>query len=177
FEVTLADQTSVTAKLVAAYPPKDIAVLYLPNVKQDKLIPIPLGSSADLKVGQYTFAIGGPYGLEQTLTRGIVSALGRQIDVPNSPPIKGAIQTDAAINPGNSGGPLLDSAGRLIGMNTAILSRSGASAGIGFAIPVDEVNQVATQLIQHKRVIRPVLGVEFWPETQSRQAGFPGVVI
>jgi S1-C subfamily serine protease len=177
FEIGLSDQSSVPATLIAAYPPKDIAVLIMTGVPKSKLHPIPLGRSDELKVGQYTFAIGGPYGLEQTLTRGIISALGREIDTESGTTIKNVIQTDAAINPGNSGGPLMDSAGRLIGMNTAIVSRSGSSAGIGFAIPVDEINQVVTQLIKHKRVLRPILGLAFYPESESRAAGITGIVV
>jgi S1-C subfamily serine protease len=177
FEVGLSDQTTVSAELIAAYPPKDIAVLIVPGIAKSKLHPIPLGQSDELKVGQYTFAIGGPYGLEQTLTRGIISALGREIETQSGTTIKNVIQTDAAINPGNSGGPLLDSAGRLIGMNTAIVSKSGSSAGIGFAIPVDEINLVVTQLVKHKRVLRPILGVSFYPESESRAAGYPGIVV
>jgi S1-C subfamily serine protease len=177
FEVTLADQTTVRADLIAAYPPKDTAVLIMRGIGNKKLEPIPQGTSGDLQVGQYTFAIGGPYGLEQTLTRGIVSALGREIPLETGPTIKNVIQTDAAINPGNSGGPLLDSGGRLIGMNTAILSRSGASAGIGFAIPVDEVRQVVPELIRHQRVLPPRLGLGFYSEIESRAARLPGLVI
>ncbi len=118
-----------------------------------------MGTSADLQVGQKVFAIGNPFGLDHTLSTGIVSALGRTIESANNRPIDGVIQTDAAINPGNSGGPLLDSAGRLIGVNTAILSPSGASAGIGFAIPVDAVNRVVSELITHGKVVRPRMGI------------------
>src|SRR5207245_1259176 len=121
-------------------PEKDLAVLYVDT--KGKLRPIAVGSSADLKVGQFVYAIGNPFGLDLTMTRGIVSALGREIEsVVQDRLITDVIQTDAAINPGNSGGPLLDSAGRLIGVNTAIYSRTGGSVGIGFAIPVDEVNR------------------------------------
>jgi S1-C subfamily serine protease len=116
-------------------------------------------------------AVGNPFGLDQTLTTGIVSALGREIESVTRRPIRGAIQTDAAINPGNSGGPLLDSAGRLIGVNTAIYSTSGASAGIGFAIPVDEVNRIVPRLIRDGRVVRPALGVTAAPETMLRALG------
>ncbi len=177
FEVTLSDQSTYKASLISDYEAKDTAVLVMHGVPKGKLEPIEVGRSDDLKVGQYTFAIGGPYGLEQTLTRGIISALGREIPQDEGGAIKNVIQTDAAINPGNSGGPLLDSAGRLIGMNTAILSKSGASAGIGFAIPVDEINQVVPQLIAHRRVVRPVLGASFYAESESRSAGLPGLVI
>src|SRR5262249_59639776 len=124
-----------------------------------------------LKWGQFAYAIGNPFGLDYTFTMGIISALGREIQAENGSIISGVIQTDAAINPGNSGGPLLDSAGRLIGVNTAIVSPSRASAGIGFAIPVDEVRQVVTQLIQKGKVERPVLGIEVVPEQRARQLG------
>jgi S1-C subfamily serine protease len=177
FEVTLSDQSTYSAVLVADYEIKDTAVLYMQGVPKSKLEPIEVGRSDELKVGQYTFAIGGPYGLEQTLTRGIISALGREMPMDEGGSIKNVIQTDAAINPGNSGGPLLDSAGRLIGMNTAILSKSGASAGIGFAIPVDEINQVVPQLIARQPVTRPTIGAAFYPESEVRAAGLTGLVI
>ena len=129
----------------------------------------PVGSSRDLQVGQKVYAIGNPFGLDQTLTTGIVSALNREIESVTQRTIRGVIQTDAAINPGNSGGPLLDSAGRLIGVNTAIYSPSGASAGIGFAIPVDEVNRIVPRLIRDGRMVRPALGVTGAPaELQPR---------
>ena len=177
FEVTLSDQSTYHASLVAYYEAKDTAVLFMHGVPKSKLEPIEVGRSDELKVGQYTFAIGGPYGLEQTLTRGIISALGREIPVEEGTAIKNVIQTDAAINPGNSGGPLMDSAGRLIGMNTAILSKSGASAGIGFAIPVDEINQLVPQLIAKQAVRRPTIGASFYPESEVRAAGLTGLVI
>jgi S1-C subfamily serine protease len=155
--VTLADQTSYRAELVGA-PDRDIAVLRI-EAPRDKLPAIQVGASRDLQVGQKVYAIGNPFGLDQTLTTGIVSALNREIESVTRRTIKGAIQTDAAINPGNSGGPLLDSAGRLIGVNTAIYSPSGASSGIGFAIPVDEVNRVVPRLIRDGRIVRPSLGI------------------
>ncbi len=171
-EVVLFDQSAYRAEVVGGYPDKDIAVLYLRGAPLDKLRPIDVGRSDTLKVGQFAFAIGSPYGLDRTLTWGIISALGREITTERTrSPIKNVIQTDAAINPGNSGGPLLDSAGLLIGMNTAIYSPSGTSAGIGFAIPVDEVNQVATEIIKHGRVIRPVLGVQVAPAQLAAQFG------
>ena len=145
-QVTLADQSSWKGTVVGYYPDKDVAVLYI-GAPAEKLTPIMIGKSSDLQVGQSAFAIGNPFGLDQTLTTGVVSAVGREIESVTKRPIKNVIQTDAAINPGNSGGPLLDSAGRLIGMNTAIYSPSGTSAGIGFAIPVDEVNRVAPEII------------------------------
>ena len=156
--VTLADQSSWPATLVGAFADRDLAVLKI-NAPRDKLPAIAIGSSRDLQVGQKVFAIGNPFGLDQTLTIGIVSALNREIDSANQRTIRGVIQTDAAINPGNSGGPLLDSAGRLIGVNTAIYSPSGASAGIGFAIPADEVNRIVPRLIRDGRITRPTLGV------------------
>jgi S1-C subfamily serine protease len=122
-------------------------------------------------VGQKTYAIGNPFGLDQSLTTGVISALGREIESANGREIRGVIQTSAPINPGNSGGPLLDSAGRLIGVNTAILSPSGAFAGIGFAIPVDEVNRVVPQLIAHGKVVRPRLGVQIAADQQARRLG------
>jgi S1-C subfamily serine protease len=175
--VTLADQSSYDAKLVGAFPDRDLAVLRI-DAPADKLPPIPIGSSQALQVGQKVYAIGNPFGLDQTLTTGIVSALGREIDSFNNRTIRGVVQTDAAINPGNSGGPLLDSAGRLIGVNTQIASPSGASAGIGFAIPVDEVNRIVPRLIRDGRVRRPALGVTAAPAGFTRQLRLPdGVAI
>ena len=161
--ITLADGSRHEASYVGGAPDKDLAVLLLAKTPP-KLRPIPLGTSADLQVGQVVLAIGNPFGLDQTLTTGVVSALGREIQSVTQRRISGVIQTDAAINPGNSGGPLLDSAGRLIGVNTAIQSPSGASAGIGFAVPVDTVNRVVPQLITGGRLERPDLGFE--PVTQ-----------
>ena len=157
--ITLADGTRHEAAYVGGAPDKDLAVLQLAKTPP-KLRPIPLGTSGDLQVGQSVLAIGNPFGLDQTLTTGVVSALGREIQSTTRRRISGVIQTDAAINPGNSGGPLLDSAGRLIGVNTAIQSPSGASAGIGFAVPVDTVNRVVPQLIARGRLERPELGFE-----------------
>jgi S1-C subfamily serine protease len=170
--VTLADQTSYKAELVGAFPDRDLAVLKIaaPAVK---LKPLPVGSSRDLQVGQQVYAIGNPFGLDQTLTTGIVSALNREIESVTRRLIRGAIQTDAAINPGNSGGPLLDSAGRLIGVNTAIFSPSGASAGIGFAIPVDEVNRIVPRLIRDGRMVRPAIGVTSGGPEINRALGLP----
>lgn len=159
-QVTLADHSSWEASLVGVAPEKDLAVLKI-NAPGDKLAGLPVGESDNLRVGQTVLAIGNPFGLDQTLTTGIVSALGREIESVAGTPIRGAIQTDAAINPGNSGGPLLDSSGRLIGVNTAIYSPSGASAGIGFSIPVDVVKWVVPELIQYGKINRPSLGIEF----------------
>ncbi|GJM34856.1 MAG: 2-alkenal reductase [Saprospiraceae bacterium] len=158
-QVTLADQTSWSAELIGAAPEKDLAILKI-DAPREKLAPIPVGTSENLLVGQAVFAIGNPFGLDQTLTTGIVSALGREIESVGGIPIRDVIQTDAAINPGNSGGPLLDSSGRLIGVNTAIYSPSGASAGIGFSIPVDVVRWVVPELIAYGKIKRPSLGVE-----------------
>ncbi|MFN3304573.1 MAG: S1C family serine protease [Roseateles sp.] len=174
--ITLADQTSYPARLVGAFPDRDLAVLRI-EAPRDKLPAIPLGTSRELQVGQKVYAIGNPFGLDQTLTTGIVSALNREIESVTRRTIKGAIQTDAAINPGNSGGPLLDSAGRLIGVNTAIYSPSGASAGIGFAIPVDEVNRIVPRLIRDGRFIRPALGITSGAENLSRALGAPKGVL
>jgi S1-C subfamily serine protease len=169
-QVTLADHSSYEAEQVWAYPDRDIAVIWI-KAPKSKLHPIELGSSHDLKVGQITYALGDPFGLDQTMTTGIVSALGRQIQSANGRTIPGVIQTSAAINPGNSGGPLLDSAGRLIGMNTAIVSPSGTFAGIGFAIPVDDINPIVTQLIQHGKVVRPGLGVQLAEDQLAQRLG------
>jgi len=175
--VTLADRSQWEASFVGAAEEKDLAVLKI-DAPSERLKPIALGTSSDLQVGQKVFAIGNPFGLDQTLTTGIVSALGREIRSPLSErPIQDVIQTDAAINPGNSGGPLLDSAGRLIGVNTQIASPSGASAGIGFAIPVDIVNRVVPELIRHGRLTRPILGVKVWPDNVTRQLGLEGVLL
>jgi S1-C subfamily serine protease len=160
--VTLADQSTYPAKLVGAFPDRDLAVLKI-EVPASKLPPIPLGTSRELQVGQRVYAIGNPFGLDQTLTTGIVSALNREIESFNERTIRGVIQTDAAINPGNSGGPLLDSAGRLVGVNTQIASPSGASAGIGFAIPADEVSRIVPRLIRDGRYVRPAIGVTAGP--------------
>lgn len=158
--VALADGSSYEATLVGKAPEKDLAVLHI-DAPKDLLRRIPLGTSDNLRVGQQVFAIGNPFGLDQTLTTGIVSALNREINSVAGVPIRGVIQTDAAINPGNSGGPLLDSKGQLIGVNTAIYSPSGASAGIGFSIPVDVVRHVVPDLIKYGQVRRPSLAVEF----------------
>ena len=175
--VTLNDQSSYPARLVGAFPDRDIAVLRI-EAPRDKLPAIAVGSSRDLQVGQKVYAIGNPFGLDQTLTTGIVSALNREIESVTRRTIKGAIQTDAAINPGNSGGPLLDSAGRLIGVNTAIYSPSGASAGIGFAIPVDEVNRIVPRLIRDGRFVRPALGLTYAPKELNSALDLPrGVAI
>ncbi len=175
--VTLSDQSVHEATLVGAFPDRDLAVLKI-DLPKTALPPIPIGSSRDLIVGQRVYAIGNPFGLDQTLTTGIVSALNREIESFNQRTIRGVIQTDAAINPGNSGGPLLDSAGRLIGVNTQIASPSGASAGIGFAIPADEVNRIVPRLIRDGRYLRPALGVTAGPPALTQSLRLPkGVVL
>jgi S1-C subfamily serine protease len=168
--VTLADHTTYQASLVGAAPDKDLAVLLI-DAPKSKLAPINVGKSEDLQVGQMAYAIGNPFGLDLTLTTGVISAVGRQIQSVTKRTIKNVIQTDAAINPGNSGGPLLDSAGRLIGVNTAIYSPSGSNAGIGFAIPVDEVNRVVPQLIKKGKLERPGLGVQILEDRSARELG------
>jgi len=157
--VRLADGRDYKASLVGVSTTHDIAVLKI-RVEGAAPPPVPLGTSHDLQVGQKVFAIGNPFGLDWTLTTGIVSALDRSLPEDNGISSEHLIQTDAAINPGNSGGPLLDSAGRLIGINTAIFSPSGASAGIGFSVPVDTVNRVVPQIIRTGRYTRPVLGIQ-----------------
>jgi S1-C subfamily serine protease len=179
-DVTLYNHAQFSATLVGVAPQFDLAVLKI-NVPAAQLRKIPfIGSSSDLVVGQKVFAIGNPFGLEQTLTTGIVSALGRTIQGVQGNPIEDVIQTDAAINPGNSGGPLLDSRGRLIGVNTAIYSTTGSSAGIGFAIPVDVVNRIVPQLIRNGRVLRPDMGVVLDRQNSARLArmlGAEGVLV
>jgi S1-C subfamily serine protease len=174
--VTMSDQTSYDASLVGTFPDKDLAVLQI-SAPGHKLQPIPIGTSSDLRVGQRVYAIGNPFGLDGTFTDGIISSLGRQIESVTRRPIRDVIQTNAAINPGNSGGPLLDSAGRLIGVNTAIFSPTGTSAGIGFAIPVDEVNRIVPELIRHGKVIRPDLGVQLAEDAWSRARRIDGVML
>ncbi|HEY5871540.1 MAG TPA: trypsin-like peptidase domain-containing protein [Candidatus Tectomicrobia bacterium] len=175
-KVTLADHSVWDAQLVGVAPDHDLAVLYI-NAPKNQLRPLAIGTSADLEVGQSVFAIGNPFGLDQTLTTGIISALGREINATTGRTIAGVIQTDAAINPGNSGGPLLDSAGSLIGVNTAIFSPSGSNAGIGFAVPVDTVNRIVPQLIRQGEITRPGLGVRIGDDRVSRRFKLPGVLI
>jgi S1-C subfamily serine protease len=175
-QVTLADQSNWKARVVGVAPDKDLAVLRI-DAPDNRLRPIPIGTSKDLQVGQSVFAIGNPFGLDQTLTTGIISALNREIESVTRRPIQGVIQSDAAINPGNSGGPLLDSAGRLIGVNTAIYSPSGVSAGIGFAIPVDTVNRIVPELIRSGRVTRPGLGIQVADEQIAQRLGVTGILV
>ncbi|MDY6992709.1 MAG: trypsin-like peptidase domain-containing protein [Pseudomonadota bacterium] len=177
--IRLNDGRSYQAVLIGSSPEHDLAVLRI-SVAFDQPPPVPIGSSADLKVGQKVFAIGNPFGLDYTLTTGVVSALDRSLKGDNGITVEHLIQTDAAINPGNSGGPLLDSAGRLIGINTAIYSPSGAYAGIGFAVPVDTINRVVPQLIAQGRYIRPQLGITMDEDINQRltqELGVEGVLV
>jgi S1-C subfamily serine protease len=174
--VTLADRTDHKAKVIGVDPDHDLAVLQV-QAPEPALQPVVIGTSQALRVGQKVLAIGNPFGLDHTLTTGVVSALGRTIKSMSNRTIEGVIQTDAAINPGNSGGPLLDSAGRLIGVNTQIVSPSGAFAGIGFAVPVDTVNRIVPELIKHGKLIRPGLGISLVPDAMARRWGVQGVII
>jgi len=177
--VRLNDGRDYAATLVGASPFHDLAVLRI-KVPSNRPPPLPLGTSHDLRVGQRVYAIGNPFGLDWTLTTGIVSALDRALDSDDGSTIEHLIQTDAAINPGNSGGPLLDSAGRLIGMNTAIYSPSGASAGIGFAVPIDTINRVAPALIARGKYTPPSLGIEADQDLNdllSERLGIEGVFV
>jgi len=174
--VRLASGEAVRAQVVGVAPTYDLAVLRLVNPRQ---LPPPIssGTSSTLKVGQYTLAIGTPYGLTQSLTTGVISALQRRLPTRFGREIANVIQTDAAINPGNSGGPLLDSGGRLIGVNTAIFSPSGANAGVGFAIPVDIVNRVVPDLIRDGRVPTPGIGLVPAAEAVATRLGVEGIVV
>jgi 2-alkenal reductase len=175
-QVRLNNSDVVSAEIIGMAPNHDLAVLRLGRLRQPPP-PVSIGASKGLKVGQQVFAIGNPFGLDQTLTTGIISALQRRLPMGDGRELADVIQTDAAINPGNSGGPLLDSAGRIIGVNTAIYSPSGASAGIGFAIPVDSVNRIVPQLIAKGRVPTPGLGIVVASEASTARLGLEGVVI
>ena len=164
------------AQLIGVAPNRDLAVLKI-NTHSSPIRALPLGQSQHLQVGQSVLAIGNPFGFDQTLTTGIISGLGREIQSVTKRTIKGVIQTDAAINPGNSGGPLLDSQGRVIGINTAIYSPSGTYAGIGFAVPIDTVKRIVPQLIKYGREIRPSLGLDLDEGRLSRRYQLPGVLI
>ena len=166
----------VGATVVGTAPDYDLAVVRLGETRAH-LRPIPIGRSEGLKVGQSVFAIGNPYGLSRTLTKGIISALDRHLPTANSRVVRGVIQTDAAINPGNSGGPLLDSAGRLIGVNTAITSETGVGSGIGFSVPVDIVNRIVPQLIRDGRVPRPGIGIVVVDDESAARLGVNGLII
>jgi len=176
--VTLADQRTFPATLVGASPDHDLAVLHI-DMPADGPRPLPIGTSSDLIVGQNVYAIGNPFGLDHTLTTGVISALNRSIDDDNGGTIENLIQTDAAINPGNSGGPLIDSSGRLIGINAMIYSPSGAYAGVGFAVPVDIVNRVVPKLVAYGRYVRPKIGISANDEISRRLLGADatGVVV
>jgi S1-C subfamily serine protease len=174
--VTLNDGTTYPATIVGTTPDKDLAVLKI-DAPPQKLLPLPVGQSSNLKVGQKVLAIGNPFGLDETLTTGVISGLGREIKSVSGRPIQDVIQTDASINPGNSGGPLLDSSGRLIGINTAIYSPSGANAGIGFAVPVDTVNQIVPQLMKYGKITRPGLGISILADQIAQQNRIDGVVV
>lgn len=180
-EVVFPDQSRFEARLIDVSPDHDLAVLKV-DITADRLSPVLVGESTDLRVGQSVFAIGCPFGLEQTFSTGVVSARSRSILAQGNSgrTIEDVIQIDAAINPGNSGGPLLDSAGRLIGVNTAIYSPSGASAGIGFAVPVDTVNRVVPAIIARKELKPPQLGIGVSPylnELVAARTGVKGIVI
>jgi 2-alkenal reductase len=166
----------IEARVVGGAPHYDLAVVKLRDLPPT-LRPIPIGTSHTLVVGQATYAIGNPFGLSRTLTTGVVSALERRLPTARGREVRGVIQTDAAINPGNSGGPLLDSSGRLIGVNTAILSESGSSAGIGLAIPVDLVNRVVPEIIKTGRAPRPGIGIVAADERVAARLGIQGVVV
>eukprot|EP00210_Caulerpa_lentillifera_P003562 g3398.t1 len=176
-QITLSGGEQVMASVVGVDPDKDVAVLKIKAESTEELQPIKVGTSSDLFVGQQVYAIGNPFGLDHTLTSGIISGTEREITGANDRPIQGVIQTDAAINPGNSGGPLLDSGGSLIGMNTAIYSPSGASSGVGFAIPVDIVKSSVDQILAYGRVIRPFLGISFASDRSIDQLGVKGILI
>ncbi len=174
--VRLANGEVARADIRGLAPNYDLAVLRLSGLRSLPP-PIPIGTSADLQVGQAAFAIGNPFGLDQSLTTGVISALKRRLPTVGGREISNVIQTDAAINPGNSGGPLLDSAGRLIGVNTAIFSPSGSNAGIGFAVPVDTVNRVVPDLIRNGRVPTPGLGIVSAAEPVAARLGVEGIII
>ncbi len=174
--VTLQDRSEHDAEVVGVAPEKDLAVLRMER-PPNNLVALPLGDSSELTVGRKVLAIGNPFGLDTTLTTGIVSALGREIQASDNRKIRGVIQTDAAINPGNSGGPLLNSLGQLVGVNAAIYSPSGASAGIGFAIPVNTVKEVVPQLISYGRLLRPVIGVELASDGWVQRYGIEGLPV
>jgi S1-C subfamily serine protease len=175
FSVSLGEK-EYPAEYVDGFPDKDIAVLKV-KAPAGSLAPLPVGKSADLLVGQRVLAVGNPFGLDHTLTTGVVSALGRELRAPNNRVIRDVIQTDAAINPGNSGGPLLDSSGRVIGVNSAIYSPSGASAGIGFAIPIDTVARYVSQIIRTGHVTQVGIGADFLSERYNAYLGVEGAAL
>lgn len=174
--ITLHDQSTWNAEIVGYSADKDLALLRI-AAPEDRLQPLPLGDSSLLEVGRKVLAIGNPFGLDATLTTGVVSALGREINSLSGRTIRDVVQTDASINPGNSGGPLLNSLGQLVGVNTMIVSPSGASAGIGFAIPVNTVKKVVPQLVEYGREVRPILGAVYYPDQVLRRRGINGVAV
>jgi len=175
--VTLQNQKTYSAKIVGAEPRRDVAVLKI-DAPRDALTPIRLPPKGyTLETGQKTIAIGNPFGLDHTLTTGVISALGREFPGVGGVTIREAIQTDAAINPGNSGGPLLDSRGQLVGMNTMILSRSGSSAGVGFAVPVKIIARVVPQVVKYGRAIQVGIGIDRVDDSIARRIGITGVII
>lgn len=176
-EVVLGDKTVLRARVVGTEPSVDLAVLKVEPPAGRRLVALPLADSTKLLVGQKVLAIGNPFGLDRTLTTGVVSALGREIDAPNKRKIRDVIQTDAPINPGNSGGPLLDSSGRVIGVNTMIFSPSGASAGIGFAVPVNTVKRVVPEIVKYGKVSRPSLGLGTVNDHIARRNEIKGVIV
>jgi S1-C subfamily serine protease len=176
YEITLSDQSTWEAEVVGIAPGKDLAVLKI-DAPKEKLVPLTLGRSSNLMVGQRVLALGNPFGLDHSLTVGVLSAMGRELQAPSGRTIRDVLQTDAAINPGNSGGPLLDSRGRLIGVNSAILSPSGAYAGVGFAIPVDTVRRLVPQLVRHGRPIQPGIGFSPAPDSWARRNELEGVIL
>jgi S1-C subfamily serine protease len=169
------DEAPYEARIVNVAPHRDIAVLKLVDRPATPLTPVEVGQSTNLLVGQHVYAIGNPFGLDQTLSSGLVSGLNREIRSVTQHKIDGVIQTDAAINPGNSGGPLLDSRGRLIGVNTAIITLSGADNGIGFAVPVDTVRPIVDEIVATGHVTRPGLGVELLGDVEAARLGLVGV--
>jgi S1-C subfamily serine protease len=174
--VTLADLSTWRAALVGSSPSHDLAVLRI-DAPRGRLNPVPIGTSHDLQVGQEVFALGNPFGLDQTLSAGVVSGLGRQGTTPGRRRLRGLIQTDAALNAGNAGGPLLDGAGRLVGVNTIVADPSGTWRGAGFAIAADDVNRVVPQLIRHGKIVWPHLGVQVGSDDLARRLGVKGVLI
>jgi 2-alkenal reductase len=176
FGVLLGGEQPTPARLVGTAPWVDLAVLKLVSPPDD-LRPLPIGTSADLAVGQSVYAIGNPFGLSRSLTTGVISALDRRLPTALGREVVGVIQTDAAVNPGNSGGPLIDSSGRLIGVNTAILAPTGSFTGVGFAIPVDTVNRIVPELIRDGRAKLPGIGFVPLPEEVAHQHGIRGIVV
>jgi len=176
FRVRFQDGSPYPARVVGTARDYDLAVLEV-DAPREKLAPLPLGRSAELRVGQRTFAIGYPFGLEQTLTAGIVSGLDRMIQSQSGLAIHGVIQTDAAINPGNSGGPLLDSAGRLVGINTAIATATNANSGVSFAVPADTINRIVPRILEEGSIERAGLGIYIAQDLYAADEGLRGAVI